>query len=253
MNENKIGKSMTEYDELDLLYDVLYASHDDEFYEKDFLNQMKGIIQKGIKIHDASCGNGIKTVALAKEGYCISASDISKKMVAITNTRAKNANVKIDTFVSTWADLPLRNEKHDVVLCCGNSISHSISKEDRIKNLLALKKCIRKNGLLVLDSRNWEKIETEKYTVFLERTYKGKKYVPIYIWDINSGEKKSFVDILFIESDGTNLRTYMKQLSFSIFSHEEIVEELKNIGLGVEKDTYTENSNEYTLVLRNRV
>ena len=65
---------------------------------------MKGIIQKGNKIHDASCGNGIKTVSLAKEGYRISASDISEKMVALTNTRAKTANVKIEIFVSSWAD-----------------------------------------------------------------------------------------------------------------------------------------------------
>ena len=31
---------MTEYDDLDWLYEVLYASHSDAFYETEFLEQM---------------------------------------------------------------------------------------------------------------------------------------------------------------------------------------------------------------------
>jgi hypothetical protein len=242
--------NMNEYDDLDWLYEVLYAANRDEFYENDFLEKMKDVINKNQKIHDASCGNGIQAVALAKNGFNVSASDISLKMVDLTKEKAQKNGLNFDIFVSSWKELPAKKVKYDVILCYGNSISHSISKEDRIQNLVSIRECLSGNGILILDSRNWEKIRNEKYTIYHEREYSNCKYIPIYIWNFNTEDSISTVDIIFIESNDGNLAIYKKTLSFSTFTHDEIVNEVKTVGYEVISDSYFEKCSEYVLTLK---
>lgn len=241
---------MTEYDDLDWLYEVLYAANSDAFYETEFLEQMKPILNLNQRIHDASCGNGIQAVALAKQGFRVSASDISANMVRLTQERAKKAGVSLAAFTASWLELPRRAEKYDVILCYGNSISHSLSKEHRIKNLSALRDALADNGRLVLDTRNWENIQNESYNLYPPREYAGRTFIPIYIWNFNADNNTSAVDIIFIEAGDNTLLTHKKRLTFSMFSHAELIAEVSAIGFEIQADSYHSAGREYTLILK---
>ncbi|MCK9171789.1 MAG: class I SAM-dependent methyltransferase [Treponema sp.] len=241
---------MTEYDDLDWLYDVLYAACDDTVFEQDFLNQFHDILSTPKKVLDASCGNGIQAVALAKKGYEVTAADISEKMVLLTRNRSAKSKVHIETMVSSWQKLPQQKMKYDLVFCYGNSISHSLSKEDRIKNIISLSECLNKEGILIIDTRNWDKISQTKYTIYPKRKYNGNEYMPIYIWDISKEDNQSSVNILFTECKNNELNIYEKKLTFCTFRHNEFVSEINNMGLIIIKDTYKENSDEYCLYIK---
>jgi SAM-dependent methyltransferase len=214
------------------------------------LNQFKEILAKPQKILDASCGNGIQAVSLAKGGHQVTASDISERMVLLTLDRAKKNNVELKTFVSSWKELPSKNIQYDIVFCYGNSISHSLSKEDRIENIIALSKCLNSDGMLIIDTRNWDKIKKVKYTVYPKRKYKGNEYLPVYIWNLSEENNQSFVTILFSECKNNELNVYEKKLTFCTFSHDELLSEIGKIGLKIIKDTYDINKDEYCLYVK---
>jgi len=244
---------MTEYDHLNWLYEVLYAEYDENFLEEEFLKQNSFILEKSKRILDASCGNGILTQSLIKAGYDVSASDISVEMVELTKKRISKMGSSTHCFVSSWQELPEMNEKYDLIFCYGNSISHSKSKKERIQNIQSLYSCLNKNGILVLDTRNWDKQIQLKYTTYNSRKYNNKMYTPIYIWDFEKGRESSSVTIVFVESDGNTMKTYERKLTFSIFLHEEIIEEVKELGFEVIKDTFENELDEYCLYLKKSV
>jgi glycine/sarcosine N-methyltransferase len=240
---------MTEYDDMDWLYDVLYASFDEQLLEDLFIEEYQSYLLKDIKILDASCGNGVQTAALAQRGYNVEASDISKNMVSLTNERLKKRELHIKTFVSSWKELPKRKDKYDLIFCYGNSISHSLNKEERINNLEALGNCLRNKGKIIIETRNWDKIHKLRYTIYEERTYKGKSYIPIYIWDNMDFEKCSNVQIIFIENDYGKMKTYEKILTFMPFKHTDIVKEAHELGFTVIEDNYSIERDNYCFVI----
>jgi len=242
---------MFEYDDLDWLYEVLYAGHDTFFWEGLFFENHRRLLSKNFKIHDAACGNGIQAIALAKQGYHVSMSDISEKMVEIAINNSKLDHISLNTFVSSWSQLPARGEQYDLIFCSGNSISHSLDSEERKNNLVALKKCLNNGGVLVIDSRNWERMIGCQYEILEERNYRGKKYIPIYIWNQINLNEKAFVSIVFIESDGKKMNTYEKKLTFTPFGHDQIEHEAEDIGFTKFHDSYAEDCRYYFLYLRN--
>jgi len=239
---------MTEYDDMDWLYEVLYAGFNENDLEKQFIDEYAYLLEPGISILDASCGNGIQAVALAKKGFDISASDISERMIELTKKRATKSKVKINTFVSDWKNLQNLNEKYDLIFCYGNSISHSMSKNDRIENIEALKRCLTRNGKIIIETRNWDLMTDQKYTIYNEREYCRKKYLPIYIWEKVEIGQKCTVMVIFVESSNGNFRTYEKELSFNPFLHKDIIDEANKLGLQVINDNFKNNLGNYSIV-----
>lgn len=69
--------------------------------------------RRQLKILDLGCGAGVHTVFLAKEGFCVFATDISKTGLAVTRKRLlennlmaviKNANMEIQPFEDNFFD-----------------------------------------------------------------------------------------------------------------------------------------------------
>lgn len=75
-----------QYNSLSYFYNVLYAGFESTFLEEIFIDEHQQILSNlkpNAKILDASCGNGIQATALAKEGFNITATDISEDMLEL--------------------------------------------------------------------------------------------------------------------------------------------------------------------------
>ena len=80
-------------------------------------------------------------------------------MVERTHALAQARGVDVRADVRLWADL--RGGPYDAVLCVGNSITHADGRRGRRVALTAMKRVLRPGGLLVLTSRNWERVRAQ--------------------------------------------------------------------------------------------
>ena len=241
------------YDKMSWLYNALYGEKTAFEIKNDIFlkthQTLWDMYGSEASIIDAACGNGIQATALALSGYRVTATDISKEMINLTIDFAKKHFAQINIREAAWIELPkIFNTEFDIVLCTGNSLVHSENAEQRMKNILAFKKILKTNGMLVIETRNWDKVllDNPKYTCDGITEYKGNEYIPLYLWHLNGMEHKATVDILFqeIQRDST-VCIFEKSLSFTPFMHDVLLETLENLEMKVYKDTYSVDTDWY--------
>src|SRR5690242_11556892 len=128
--------------------------------------RLLGRIPAGSTVLDAACGTGASAAALARRGFLVRATDGSDAMVAMAADRFRREGLDIPLATCLWADLPATvGERFDVVLCLGNSLVHTASREAMIEALSGLRQMARPGGHVVVDSRNWEMIHAERRVV----------------------------------------------------------------------------------------
>lgn len=106
-----------------------------------------GRIKKG-KTLDLCCGAGSNTVYLAKEGFQVTAIDISSKAVEISSKKAEEANVKIKFLVQSFLELPFKSEEFDFVFDMG--CFHHVKPWDRHVFIEGVHRVLKKNGTYFL-------------------------------------------------------------------------------------------------------
>lgn len=251
----KVDSVAEQYNSMSFFYNVFYSGLNLIDWEEAFINEYSALLKSlpsDARILDCSCGNGIQAAALSRNGYNVSASDISKEMVHLTEIYAKKSNLSFPVSCLSWNELPEKyGEEFDVVFCYGNSISHSFDNEDMIGNLSSIYKVLKAGGKLVIDTRNWDKLikHNDRFQTYGIKEYDGKKYIPVYVWNLNSFNIRSTVEIAFIEIvDGkeTTCRTF--RLDFTPFSHDDFIERLRYAGFKITFDTFGEQKDEYYVI-----
>ncbi len=165
-------------------------------------------------ILDCACGTGRLVLALARRGYHAEGSDASAGMIAQAKRHAEEAGLAVPFAASSWQDLPGRFEpRFDLVLCCGNAIGHCQDEDEMLRSLQAIRQVMKSGGQLILDSRNWEKMLTERtrFTTLGLRVRQDKRCIPVYVWTYPERPgQPALVEVVFIfEQDGKVwLRSY---------------------------------------------
>jgi len=148
-----------QYDTISWLYEVPYAGYNKDELGRGFIDEHEELFSRysNGRFHDVSCGNGVQAVALKAQGYEITASDISAEMLRLTHAYAMEKHVVLSMFKSAWSDIAHHVDyKFDVVLCVGNSISHTRNQTERVEILKQFYEIMNEGGTLLLDTRNWE-------------------------------------------------------------------------------------------------
>lgn len=253
MNNTNVEK---QYNSMSYFYNVLYSGYDMREHEKTFIDEYEDVLNSlpvNGKVLDSSCGNGIKTTALKRNGVNVIGTDISEEMINLAQQYSKDNNLLFPTKQLSWKQLPKHfGEDFDIVFCCGNSICHSIDKEDMLNNINSLYRVTKNGGKIVIDTRNWDKVikENIKFNTSDVKEYGGKKYVFTYIWSLNGFDERSNVEILFIEiTNDKETKCIPFKLDFTPFKHEEFISRLKDCGLKIVKDNFQLNNDWYSIIL----
>jgi len=253
MNISNVEK---QYDSMEHFYNVLYSGYNMKDWENEFINEYEDLL-KNLKVNarvlDSSCGNGIQATALKRYGLNVIGTDISEEMINLTQQYAKDNNLFFPTKQLSWVELPDNfGEDFDIVFCYGNSICHSANKDELRSNIKALKKVTKNGGKIVIDTRNWDKIlkDAVKYTTSDIKIYNNKKYILTYIWYLNGFNKRSSVEILFIEIiNNKQTKCIPFKLDFTPFKYIDFIEILKACGLKIVKDNFKLNNDTYSIIL----
>ena len=153
------------------------------------MDEIKPILEQfNVKtVLDCSCGDGIQAIALAKEGYLVDGGDISVNMLKKAAEYAKEENVSINFKQSDFRELENSfTEKYDCVLSWGNAIPHLMTDGDIKKTVLSIYSRVNKNGIAVIEMRNWDKLLNDKIRfqpMRINDIQDGFRYSILYVYD----------------------------------------------------------------------
>lgn len=178
------------YDSLAPFYDLIYQDWEKSIEEQG--QQLRSIIDEYIDgtattILDVSCGIGTQAIGLARQGFRITASDISQSEILRAQSEADRFGVRIDFSVS---DMKLAAEHHraefDVVLSADNSIPHLLTDSEILAALEQFYLCTRPGGVCLITVRDYESESLESGTI---RPYGVKeigdtRYLLFQVWSV---------------------------------------------------------------------
>lgn len=137
------------------------------------------------KILDVATGTGFHSIRLLNEGFEVISADGSPEMLAKAFANGRRHGHVLRTVQADWRWLNRDvHGKYDAVICLGNSFTHLFEERDRRKALAEFYACLRHDGILILDQRN--------YDMILDEGFKSK-HTYYYCGD-NVEAKPEFVD-----------------------------------------------------------
>lgn len=161
-------------------YHVLYKNRNDDeakyFIEKliSYLNPLNGA-----KIIDIACGKGRHSIYIAKNGYNVDGFDLSENNI----NEAKKSETSNLKFYINDIRTPLKINYYDYAFNLFTSFGYFDSEQENLKALKAIYKCLKPNGIFVLDYMNCNRvikrlIQTETKTIKditfnINRSYKN--------------------------------------------------------------------------------
>lgn len=228
----------------------------DSFFDRHL--DLFGSLPTDASILDCACGIGTDAIGLARRGYRVRGSDASETLIAEARKRARVAGVEVPLAVCSWEELPERyEERFDLALCTGNAISHCLSEGAMMRSLMAMRTILKAGGVLVVDSRNWEKVLRERPSLEVAdrvSVRNGARCIPLYLWSYpdRQDEPHGFeIVLLFLEEAGrVTDRRY--RLEYRPFEMRELLEILARIGFGEIWTNYAEDADRYEVRARRR-
>ena len=209
----------------------------------------------GGSILDCACGTGILALAIARHGHAIVGTDASEGMIRVARARAEADGLNIPFHVCTWETLPQKCDRNfDIALCCGNSIVHCSDISDMVRSFQGIRSVLNVGGRLVLETRNWEKLLTERtrYMHIDPRSRAGKRCAPIYIWNFprKTNEPIRVEVLLPIEHEG-KIDLHVHPIVAHPFTFKQLQTCLAEADFAVMENDYSEDRDWYRVIARN--
>jgi SAM-dependent methyltransferase len=142
------------YEEFSLYYDYIFP-----LKEKKLKFLMDNLQDNG-KALDLATGTGNYAIALAKEGYQVSALDLSEEMINLAKEKAYEEQAEVDFRVDDMLNLDklYQPASFDLINCIGNSLVH-LDNQEEIRELINKSyDLLKEKGKLVLQIVNYDRI-----------------------------------------------------------------------------------------------
>lgn len=152
------------------------------YMQNDFLKWLHRL-NKDALVLEVGEGTGNDAIQVAKRGIDIVTSDISKKMLLVSNRKFKKENLmRLANFVvCDGEELPFTDESFDCVMIVG-ALHHLI---DPIQSLEELHRCLKQNGYLIIGT---EPNPWQFKLLFLKHSQTGRKIIKFLSKDKNKNK-----------------------------------------------------------------
>lgn len=221
------------YDKFAKYYHAMDLANVD--YEK--TNRFLDKIFKKYKVKtilDMTCGTGAQSINLAKKGYKVTASDISKGMLKIAKKKAQDLRIKFyhgDIRTAKYG-------KFDAVIAMFNAIGHLTKKEFK-KAIRNVGENLKPNSLFIFDIFNFKfmKANFRDYEfIDVAREREGIKYVRFNNNRFDS--KKGIMKIdqtSYIQKGGSKPEIHREIWDMQIYTADELKNLLEKNGFKIAK------------------
>jgi ubiquinone/menaquinone biosynthesis C-methylase UbiE len=160
------------YEALAPAYDDFTAHHNYDLWLGALMPKLEKHGIPGKRLLDVACGTGKSFLPLLKQGWEVTACDISPAMVALAREKVGE---KVKLFVADMRDLPVVGE-FDVVFCLDDAVNYLLTTEELEQALTGMRRNLGPGGLLMFDVNTMETYRTFfAEEVVLERA--GKRMI----------------------------------------------------------------------------
>lgn len=209
-------------------------------------------LPSGAHVLDCACGTGYNALALTHHGFIVSGSDASQAMLTEASRRLPE---HVNLRHCEWSELPgAFAERFDAVVCTGNSLMHAGDEHSMVAALTGISGVLKPGGLLLLDSRNWEKLREERPLLQVPRPpmfRNGQAAVVVYTWhwpdDWNADHR---VEIAVIGTDGDRTTLGRTHITYRPFTFEDLTERLSRVGFETFSHTFSTETYVYEVNAR---
>jgi SAM-dependent methyltransferase len=178
----------TFYDDLARFYHLVYEDWNASIARQGV--QLSSLIESewpgSETVLDLSCGIGTQSIALARQGYSVMASDISPNCVLRARQESKTRQLSINFSV---ADLRNAAQHHgngfDVVISADNSLPHLLTDDDLLRAFKEMLGCLLGGGGCIVSIRDYEREQRGKNILkpYGVRVEDGKRFLIFQVWD----------------------------------------------------------------------
>lgn len=180
------------YDKLATYYDALVK---DEEATKDWVKWIQSMSNPS-SLLELACGSGEITLALANDGYKVSALDLSSRMVE--EAKKKDIENKIDFACQDMKDLS-NYGLFDVITCLCDSFNYILSKDEVVAFFKEVHDHLNEKGLFFFDTHSLDRI-----TEFEEEYNETGAFEDCeFQWSIMSEDDWVYQDFAFYLPDGS--------------------------------------------------
>lgn len=238
------------YEELSKYYDIIFPAAEDK------VNLLNTTAKEGKYVLDIACGTGNYSIELAKKGYIVDGIDLDSEMIKSARNKASKVNLDINFIQGDMRKVGeiFKDKKYDLIYCIGNSLVH-LENEEEIQNLLNdISKLTAKNGKLVIQIVNYDRILefNVDHLPTISRKEAGVEFVRNYKYDKVSGKILFNTKIIVTDTKGTS--EYENSVPLYPLKRNELVHIVERAGFknikvygSFKKDDYTIDS--FPLVL----
>ncbi len=207
-------------------YLKVYRHRDDKDAEALINLVLNNIDKEKVKtVLDMACGTGRHAIIFAKNGFNVTAVDLSENLLQLGKENAERAGVKIEFIQSDIREF-YSDTKFDLVLNLFTSIGYFERDEENYYILEKAYKLLNDGGHFVLDYFNKEYVESH----LVPQTIDEFDNTIIVQNRFISGER--VIKEITIDSNGKVNKFYE---SVRMFSYDELVNALKKAGFGIQK------------------
>lgn len=195
------------YDELAPFYHLLFPNWEASSRRRDeqWAALMRQRWPSTRTVLDLACGIGTQALGLARQGFDVTASDLSAGAVARARREAQQRGLAVDWSV---ADLLQAHAHHgggfDLVLCADNSLPHLLSDQALLQGLQQMFACTRPGGGCVITVRDYarEPRDPGQVRAYPAHERDGQRWVLSQTWRFDG----DVYDLLF-DIEQTDLAT----------------------------------------------
>jgi SAM-dependent methyltransferase len=164
---------------------------------------------------------------LAQLGLQITATDISERMLDVTQKNAKQKGVHVETIRTSFIDIQKNVKKiYDAVFCLGNGLSHILEKKTLLYSLKGFHKVLNSGGQLFIQMLNYDRIMKNRERIQGIKEVDGKIFIRFYDY-IN---KALLFNILTIQKQEGALKHSLHSVEIFPWQSVDLVRALKDAG-----------------------
>ena len=137
------------------------------------------LIEHGVEtVLDIACGTGYHAVTLKADGFQVTAADGAPNMLAQTRQNAQRFGIgDLRIVEAEWTRLgeSFAGEEFDAVICLGNAFTHLFDEGDRVRALSEVYQLLTRDGIAIIDQRNYDAILDNGFSSKHQSYYLGEK------------------------------------------------------------------------------
>ena len=177
----------------------------------------------GKKLLELACGSGEITIALANDGYEMTATDLSQDML-------DEAQKKTDSDKVVWQAMDMSDFKvedaYDGILCLCDSFNYLLHEEQVISMIQQVKAHLHEHGVFLMDMHSMDRLDE-----FMEEYNEaGSIDSHEYQWTIQTIDDSIYQNFAFYDEEG---RVTLEQHIQRVYDPLWVKEQLENAGFDV--------------------